>query len=72
MSLPKSQVGILVSLSLSRSSAIIGLLLSGLVVPCSEDRVQVAGSLELSRLAALPGRHPTIINPTLDTYQVAL
>ena len=72
MSLPKSQVGILVSLSLSRSSPIISFLLLGLVVPHSEDHVRVTASLESSGSAAPLGRHPTIINPTLDTYHDAL
>ena len=72
MSLPKSEVGILVSLSLLRSSPIICFLLLGLVVQCSEERVWVTGSSESLGLAAPLGRHPTIIIPTLDTYQVAL
>ena len=72
MSLPKSQVGILVSLSILRSSPVIGFLLSGLIVPRSEDHVQVVASLESLGSVAPSDIHPTIINPTLDTYQVAL
>ena len=63
MSLPKSQVGILVSLSLSRPSPIISLLLSGLIVPCSEDRVRVTASLESSGSAALPEKTPHYYKP---------
>jgi len=72
MSLPKSQVGILVSLSLSRSSPIISFLLLGLVVPHSEDHVRVTASMESVESATPLGKYPTIINPTLYTYQVAL